>query len=332
MPFFVPRLKQNGRLEHTHFTIANVGSRKISPEDDYANKGWGVFSPNLTIYGFDADADACEAANADLAARQISWTEKHIPLALGKTVGEATLYVTKSPVCSSLYPPNEPYLERFDGLIEVVGTDFTIDLDITTLDHVCQTEDIQAIDFLQIDVQGADLDVLQGAAQLLSRSVLGIQIEVEFTHLYCGQPLFADVDSHLRQHDFTLFDLGVAHRPRSRSPICSSGRMGQLLWGDGFYLRDLIRHDYNSPLKTPDQILKLACIADILEFSDYTAELLEYLTLHYGNDPTYNFANEIVEVLADFPPLAAQGLSSLPIVMSVRDYLSDRTLKLLNPT
>lgn len=322
MSIFLPNLKKSGHLNTIHMTVCNVGSRKLGERDDYASQGWGVFAPQLSIYGFDADADACEAANADLEARQISWTEKHIPLALGNSEGEFPLYVTKHPMCSSLYLPNEPYLARFVGLSELMNLDFTIEIETTTLDNFCSSEGIEEIDFLQIDVQGADLHVLEGAAQILSRSVLGVQIEVEFSHLYADQPLFADVDAFLRKQEFTMFDLGVAYRLRKDSPIRSNVRSGQLLWGDAFYFRDLIASNSNSLLKTPEKILKLACIADIMNFPDYALELLEYLTLEYGKDPQYNCANNIVESLAQFPELVTQGLGSLPVVSRIKDYIT----------
>lgn len=148
-------------------------------------------------------------------------------------------------------------------------------------------------------MQGADLNVLEGSIQLLERSVLAIQIEVEFSHLYVNQPLFADVDIFLRDRNFTLFDLRIARRIRARSPIYTSPG-GQLLWGDAIYFRDPIREDISLSLKTPEQILKLACISDIMNFPDYTFELLEYLTLHHGSDPSYNFTNAIAESLAQF--------------------------------
>jgi len=110
MPVFLSSLAKSGHLGQVHITICNVGSRKLGLEDDYTSKGWGIFAPNLTIYGFDADADACNEANTDLEARKVIWTEKHIPLALGNTVGESTLYVTNNPMCSSLYLTNESYL------------------------------------------------------------------------------------------------------------------------------------------------------------------------------------------------------------------------------
>ncbi|MCU0567937.1 MAG: FkbM family methyltransferase [Oculatellaceae cyanobacterium Prado106] len=307
-----------------------MGSRKLGASDDYASGAWGLFAPHLTIYGFDADADACDEANADLANRQVNWTEKHIPLALSKSVGEATLYVTQNPMCSSLYPPNQPYLDRFANLSELVSLDFTVDMETTTLDEFCKQEGISSIDFLQVDVQGADLQVLQGSEQILN-TVLAVQTEVEFSHLYQNQPLFADTDAYLRTKDFTLFHMTSMYVPRARSPIVSSQRSGQLLWGDAFYFCDLLHNAEMLHHKTPEQILKLACIADILDFPDYTLELLEFLTVNYGSDPNYNFANNIVEGLSQFPFLIEDGLESLPVIQNIQTYLTNVDLKSVQP-
>ncbi|AFY80053.1 FkbM family methyltransferase [Oscillatoria acuminata] len=323
MPVFLESLKKSGHLDRLHMTLCNVGSRKIESEDDYANKGWGIFAPRLTIYGFDADPDACDRANADLELRQVNWTEKHIPLALGRSVGESTLYVTKDPMCSSLYPPNEPYLDRFAGLSELVNLDFTLEIETTTLDSFCELADIQEVDFLQVDVQGADLDVLEGASRVLKTTVLAVQVEVEFSPLYLNQPLFADVDSYLRKEGFTLFDLATSYRPRKRSPLLSRTHPGQLLWGEAFYFRDLIQENSATHFSSPERLLKLACIADIMEFPDYSLELLEYLTLHYGKeDKHYNYAPVIMNTLGKFPQLVQEGLGTLPIVENLREYLS----------
>ena len=140
MSIFSQNLKNKGYLENLHFTVLNVGSRKLGVQDDYGTKGWGIFAPNLTIYGFDADADACAAANAELEQRGINWQEYHIPLALSDVIGEKELYVTKAPMCSSLYAPNEEYLARFVGLPELVNLDFSVQIETTT--HDCSNPNI----------------------------------------------------------------------------------------------------------------------------------------------------------------------------------------------
>jgi FkbM family methyltransferase len=322
MSVFLQSLKEKGFLDQIHLTICNVGSRKLSSQDDYGAGAWNLFAPNLTIYGFDADADACEAAEAELELKNINWTEKHIPLALGKSIEERTLYVTKHPMCSSLYEPNEEFTDRFSSLPEFCNLDFTMEIETTTLDAFCDAEGINTIDFLQIDVQGAELEVLKGASKILSRGVLGIETEVEFSHIYVNQPLFADIDVYLRENDFTLFDLRNAYRVRARSPIASM-RQGQLLWGEAYYLQDPIRENANLQIKEPERILKLACIADVLDFPDYALELLEYLTVNYGTNPEYNFADTIIESLSNFPELVKMGLDSLAVVANIRSFLKN---------
>ncbi|MBL1175880.1 FkbM family methyltransferase [Pantanalinema sp. GBBB05] len=330
MPLFVPSLKRHGHLDHSLMTIVSVGSRKLDLEDDFAQGAWGVFAPNLAIYGFDADADACAVANAELAARSINWTEQHFPVALGRTMGEVPLYITADPICSSLYRPNAAYVSRFAGLQTMMSPDFTIDMEVTTLDQACQDQGIEQIDFLKIDVQGADLQVLEGAAHQLAYSILAIRIEVEFSPLYLEQPLFADVDVYLRQRGFTLFDLQGGYGSRANLPIRSTARAGQLLWGDALYLRDLIPAEQNLTFKTPEHLLKLACMADVLDFPDYALELLELLTVSFADRPNYNVANSVIESLAQFPDLIPDGLNSLPVIARIRNYASGQALELLN--
>jgi FkbM family methyltransferase len=328
MATFVPTLKKNGHLNQMHITLCCVGSRKLGLADDYASHGWQIFAPHLSIYGFDADSDACDIANAELASRQINWQENHVPLALGQVIGDSTLYVTRHPMCASLYPPNESFLSRFEGLSEVMNLDFTVEIETTTLDEFCTWKEIQEIDFLQVDVQGADLQVLKGAAQQVKQHVMAIQIEVEPSPLYINQPLFADIDHYLRQQEYTLFDVVFARRVRRKSPIISEAHPGQILWGDAFYFYDLMRNDI--PLnrsKSPERLLKLACIADVMNFSDYALEILEHLTLAYGDQPKYNVADAIVESLTTISDFNSEDLAKLEVVQSIQSYISPEIMK-----
>jgi FkbM family methyltransferase len=57
------------------------------------------------------------------------------------------------------------------------------------------------IDFFHLDVQGAELMVLQGAGTLLSR-IRTLWLEVEAVELYRGQPVKSDVEAFLRRAGF----------------------------------------------------------------------------------------------------------------------------------
>ncbi|MBD1910494.1 MULTISPECIES: FkbM family methyltransferase [unclassified Leptolyngbya] len=317
MTALLRHLKQRGHLDGLHFNVCSVGARKVADGDDFEAQGWGIFAPHLTVYGFDADADACDIASLDFATRHLDWQEHYVPLALSDTAANKALYVTQDPMCTSLYPPNEPLLARFEKLPEFMNLDFALEVETTTLDAFCEAEQVPFIDFLQIDVQGADLHVLHGARQLLS-TVLMIQIEVEFAPLYENQPLFADIDTFLRLEGFSLFDLIGTRCKRAHSPIFNRNRPGQLLWGEAFYLRDpLLLYPQESKLSS-ERTLKLACIAFLSGFLDFAFELLEHLTLTVGqSDPRYNFTAAIEDFLLELN-MSNDAIANLRLMQNLR--------------
>ncbi|WP_318734435.1 MULTISPECIES: FkbM family methyltransferase [unclassified Roseofilum] len=327
MPKFIDSLKKSGKLSDINITIAVVGSRILEEfEKDYFDQGWGVFESNLTIYGFDADPDACKIMNQKLQSSNIVHKEKHIPLALWNCVSTETLYLTKYPACSSLYPPNQSFLSRFVGgqsSMQVVSKE---PIETTTLDNFCAAEGIDSIDFLQIDTQGADLKVLQGSENLL-KNLLFLKVEVEFARLYENVPLFSDVDLYLRDKGFSLIDFGKLHRDTRRiAPLKSEEHPGQLTWTDAFYFQDLIQESELSK-KTPEKLLKLACVADILDFYDIAMETLEYITWKYGDQPRYNFANNLAEVISKYPKAIEMGINFLPEMQRIKHYLDSKYVK-----
>ncbi len=321
MTFFLPILKQRGYLEQIHLTLCIVGSRKLDEfiDADYSQQGWQILAPHLTIYGFDADGEACDRRNQELNHQKINWEEKHIPLAVWDRVGTATLYITKHPGCCSLYPPNEGVVNRFHEYAQRHKLMGTMEVETTTLDDYFAKISHQ-IDFLQLDVQGGELNVLRGATRILEQQVLALEVEVNFIELYQNQPLFSDVDAYLRPREFTLLDFGQRwYAQRREVPLSSRQHIGQLVWTDGFYFRDLVRVDQNLRFKTPEQILKLACIADVLQFYDYALELLGYLTLKYGDHQSYNFKACILHTLEQNPKATRYGIDSIPLVTKLKN-------------
>ncbi|MDB9518820.1 FkbM family methyltransferase [Roseofilum reptotaenium CS-1145] len=327
MPKFIESLKKSGKLDNIGITIAIVGSRVLEGFDkDYVDQGWGWLGSNLTIYGFDAHRDACETMNQKLQLSNSVHKEKHIPLALWNCVSTETLYLTRYPACSSLYPPNPSFVSRFVGgeLSMQVVLEETIET--TTLDDFCHAEGISSIDFLQIDTQGAELKILQGSESLL-KNLLFLKVEVEFARLYENVPLFSDIDLYLRDKGFSFLDFGKLYRnDRRRGPLHSEQHLGQLVWTDAFYFQDLIQESEASQ-KNPEKLLKLACVADILEFYDVAMETLEYITWKYGDQPKYNFANNLAEVISEYPKAVEFGINLLPEMQRIQHYLDSKYVK-----
>lgn len=80
--------------------------------------------------------------------------------------------------------------------------------------------DINSYDFLNIDVQGADLLVLKSFGDLLN-NIKYIYIELNKEHLYKDCPLIQDIDEYLEKFKFK----------RVLTEICKAQ------WGDGFYVK-----------------------------------------------------------------------------------------------
>ncbi|MGQ9866018.1 MAG: FkbM family methyltransferase [Pseudanabaenaceae cyanobacterium] len=298
---FTPKLKEEGYLEGLRFHLFQVGSRKMDTPESFEQQRRPVLGSQLSVYGFEANPEGCAAANAQAQQAGRPWRETHFPEAIAGQVGTATLHITQFPACSSLYPPDMIVCARF-GLQDLVQVTARLPLTTTTLAAVCRREGVP-IDVLYLDIQGAELAALQGAGAYL-QDTLCVQTEVEFVPLYHGQPLFGEVDAFLQAQGFALFALGSRNYSRPAAAVYSKVRQGQMVWGEALYLRDPFGLPaLNLPLlQNLPRLLKLACIAEILDYPDFTVEILTYLTTRHGLNPRYNFAALLLSCLETLAP------------------------------
>ena len=70
-----------------------------------------------------------------------------------------------------------------------------------TLDNYCQDNHISSIDLMHIDVQGAELMVLEGASKIINK-VKAVWIEAESVELYEGQVLKDDLEAFMISRGF----------------------------------------------------------------------------------------------------------------------------------
>ena len=88
-----------------------------------------------------------------------------------------------------------------------------IEVEVVRMDTFIRENKIESIDFLKLDVEGANYEVLEGFGEELSR-VKSIQVEGEYRQYWEGQKLYWDIEQLLRQNNFelvyfTLSDDGV---------------------------------------------------------------------------------------------------------------------------
>lgn len=77
-----------------------------------------------------------------------------------------------------------------------------------TLHHIFADYQIEGIDFIHMDVQGAELRVLKGTKEYLKR-IKAIWLEVSETPLYHNQPLKNDIHEFMIKNNFKLIKTAV---------------------------------------------------------------------------------------------------------------------------
>jgi FkbM family methyltransferase len=123
--------------------------------------------------------------------------EFHVSSGRPQTAGDEDWnYGNKS---SSLLPPGPAQSDvhgwlRFEERIVV---------ETTTLATVMDRHAIERIDFLHMDVQGAELLVLRGAGGRIA-DIAAVWLEVEAVELYLDQPLRPEVEAFMKTAGFRL--------------------------------------------------------------------------------------------------------------------------------
>jgi hypothetical protein len=146
-----------------------------------------------------------------------------------------------------------------------------------------KSEGIASLDFLKIDVDGKDFDILQTFDQRLTElAVLGVGIEVRFWGSHEETDgAFHNVDRFLKAQGFELFNLSIRRYSTAALPSRFSGRApgatetGRVHQGDAMYARDLGSGLYDEFAKrlTGEKVLNLAAIFAVFDLPDCAAEV-----------------------------------------------------------
>ena len=138
---------------------------------------------------------------------------------------------------TSLLKPSAPHLAFFNGFERFGQIESIMPMPTRRLDDI---EGLPDVDFLKMDIQGAELMALQGGEARLARCV-AIQLEVSFVPLYEGQPSFGEIDLWMRAHGFLPHAFAELKR-WSIAPVLRNNDIrepfNQLLEADLVYVRD----------------------------------------------------------------------------------------------
>ncbi|HET7086206.1 MAG TPA: FkbM family methyltransferase [Rhizomicrobium sp.] len=227
--------------------IADIGANPIDGDPPYK----AMLAAGLCeVVGFEPQAAALARLEQKKGPR-----ERYLPYALADGT-ERTLHVCQLEGMTSLLVPDPAHLALFN-LFPTWGT-VKERIPVTTrkLDDIAE---VTALDFLKMDVQGAEREVLAHGQNKLKDTVV-IQTEVSFVPLYRDQPGFGEMDLCLRELGFLPHcSTGTKIWPLSPMVVGDQPNRGirQLLETDMVYVRDFSKPEN----MTAEQWKHLALIA-----------------------------------------------------------------------
>jgi FkbM family methyltransferase len=246
------------------------------------NPRWHLLRDHLVVYGFDAFKEAVDALAAE--PRQSS-RHRYRWCAIGDEDGERDFFVVPGdPTQSSFYQPGDS--RHADGRPSYEARR----VPVRSLDSLLAAGEIEAPDFLKVDVEGFEKYVFLGASRCLSERLLAIETETNFN----ASPAYPDTHFGFLQqcvmpHGFLLFDLNFDRPPRATFDNALSARglpqlPEQQVSRPGtvnvLFCRDLIAEaggvQFAMPTRAPrsaDEIIKAMIICELHRLNDVAFDM-----------------------------------------------------------
>ena len=165
--------------------IVDVGANQIDAKPPYQR----MLDEGLcTVVGFEPQPDALDKLN-----KAKGPNETYLPDAIGNGQ-QHILHLTQHQGMVSFLEPDVAQSALFFGFPEWSKIKQMKPLPTVRLDDI---EGVAHIDFLKVDSQGHEIEVLRSGRYKLTQTV-AVQVEASFLPLYKGQPTFGELDMELR--------------------------------------------------------------------------------------------------------------------------------------
>jgi len=252
----------------------------------------------------------------------------YYPYALWSYEDSINFSLAQDPSTSSVHPPNFKILRKYRECHWKPRLPLTtVSVNCTTLDKVLENGGIDC-DFLKLDTQGGEYEILQGAMQSLQDKIFGVLAETWTTEIHQSQRLAGEVLKFMSDMGFRLFDIRVIgnwHRQTSEDFRLNS--KGQVVPLNFLFFREpaLWSERVNQPLK----VIKAAAITEAFGFPDYSIALLEeHLSLNPDHAELFRQARDTIIKNSRISGRLIQHirniLHKIQIVLEVLEYPSLR--------
>ena len=163
----------------------------------------------------------------------------------------------------------------------------TLEVNTVSLDGLLEDGLFKQVDLVKVDAEGAELEILEGAAKVLEKS-LAVQLEIDFVQRYNPKNHFFRIDELLHGHGLSLFDFPrFLKAGRRRSPLIVNeirqyhvDSAGQMIGADVIYLRDPDGPECVSNHQLPvESLIKLSIISFVSGQIEFAMGILRDLSM-----------------------------------------------------
>ena len=201
---FSPLIKKF--LKDIKIIALDVGAQGGFNSDNFFSKKYNLFFEEILVEPIESEVDKLMSK---FVLKKGLWSKK----------GKRKLYILDNRLgSSSMYEPNEL---NFD-LHGIKQKDFdnykvtrTTEIECDTIDSQLSELNIKNLDYLKIDTQGAELEILKGLGNY--RPLL-MKVEVHFFSMYKDVPSWHNLINHLSGLNYVLIDLKDIGGHSSRIP------------------------------------------------------------------------------------------------------------------
>jgi len=212
------------------FLILDGGARSA-----FDDPRWNVFDPGrVRLFGFEVDEKEC--ADLNRLARERGLDYHFFSVGLWSRPARKTFYENKSSGGGSFFAQNSDFTNRwkFENAEqkflarEMFYPTGTTEWDLTSVEVWARNNGVDDLDFMKLNVQGAELEILKGMGGLLER-VIGIQTEISLSNRIVtdpfsqtSTPFFANITSCFSTSSATTASAVQSRRlPPAMPPGCT---------------------------------------------------------------------------------------------------------------
>jgi FkbM family methyltransferase len=193
-----------------------LGNQRLVAVDVGAAHGilphWHALHGIACIYQIEPRDEACAELGRINAASSHPEFYRVVRAAVAGTEGPRTLYVSNAPTGTSLFPPD------FSAVADA-GAYLSEDYFFPIVEQTIETRTLRSIldelsearaDLIKLDIQGAELEALQGLGDNYLNELLGGELEIGMTGIYPEAANFGACQEFMISRGFDLFDVRVA--------------------------------------------------------------------------------------------------------------------------